>query len=128
MQRHVDRPISRLVTDDPKVYRTLGRDPGRDHHYVRHSNREHARKDVNQYGATINVHVNNAESFVAILRRGFRGIWHSVSEQHLHRYINAAQFRFNSRKPEDGERTAVAIRGAVGKRLFCRELVAKPAA
>ena len=45
------------------------------------------------------------------------GIWHSVSKAHLHRYINEIVFRYNVRKLDDGDRTAAAIAGGVGKRL-----------
>jgi hypothetical protein len=57
-----------------------------------------------------------AESFLAILKRGVYGIWHNVSPRHLHRYVAAAEFRWNTRGLDDGERTALAIKGAEGKR------------
>jgi hypothetical protein len=33
------------------------------------------------------VHIQSAEAFFAILKRGVMGSFHSISEQHLQRYI-----------------------------------------
>ena len=67
------------------------------------------------------VHVNTAESFFALLKRGLIGTFHAVSRHHLHRYVNEFQFRWNHRKVDDGARTVAAIRGAEGKRLYYRD-------
>ena len=69
-------------------------------------------------------HVNTAESFFSLIKRGIYGVYHNVSKKHLHRYVTEFEFRFTGRKLEDDERTAAAIRGAVGKRLFYRERAA----
>lgn len=102
---------SRLLTDENQSYKRIG--PAfQSHDTVCHSRGEYSRGDV---------HVNTCESFFAIFKRGLHGIWHSVSKKHLHRYLSAAEFRFNHRKLEDGERTVLAIRGAEGKRLMYRQ-------
>jgi hypothetical protein len=44
-----------------------------------------------------------------------------VSEQHLDRYLGEFDFRYNTRKMDDGERTKLAIRMSEGKRLRYRE-------
>lgn len=121
MKKHVDNEQSHLVTDDLRAYRTIGREFGKGHDWVKHTCKQYSKTIHASDGTEVKVHVNNAESFFAILRRGLHGIWHAVSEQHLHRYISAAQFRFNTRTLEDGERTVEAIRGAVGKRLYYKE-------
>ena len=41
--------------------------------------------------------------------------------KHLHRYVGEFQFRWNTRKLDDGERTVLAIQAAGGKRLRYRE-------
>ncbi len=64
--------------------------------------------------------MNTAESFFSLIKRGIYGVYHNVSKKHLHRYVAEFAFRYNGRKLEDGERTAAAIRGAAGKRLFYR--------
>ena len=68
-------------------------------------------------------HSFSAESFFAILKRGVIGSFHSVSEQHLGRYVDEFAFRWNTRSSlgiEDTERVALAIKGAAGKRLKYR--------
>jgi hypothetical protein len=60
------------------------------------------------------------ESFFAILRRGLTGIYHNVSSAHLHRYLAEFDFRYSNRELSDGERTALAIKQAEGKRLTYR--------
>jgi transposase-like protein len=103
-----------LMTDEGKWYRILGKRYA-DHQTVNHSQKEYARGEV---------HCNTAESVFALLKRGIHGIYHNVSKEHLHRYLTEFEFRFNRRKMTDGERTADAIQGAEGKRLFYRRPVA----
>lgn len=105
------RRTARLYTDELSSYRGIGREFAGGHHTVRHSTREYARGDV---------HVNTAESFFALLKRGLIGTFHAVSRRHLHRYVNEFAFRWNHRKADDGARTVAAIRGAEGKRLLYR--------
>lgn len=73
-----------------------------------HSRREYARGDVT---------TNTVEGFFSLLKRGLYGTFHSVSDRHLHRYVAEFEYRYNTRKLGDGERTTKAIRQAVGKRL-----------
>jgi hypothetical protein len=113
IREHV-HPSSRIMTDEATMYRGIGKDFDGGHEAVRHSTGEYARGDVN---------TNVAESFFAILKRGVYGIWHNVSPRHLHRYVGAAEFRWNTRKMNDGERVALAIRNADGKRLTYRPLM-----
>ncbi len=50
-------------------------------------------------------------------KEAFNGIFHHVSEDHLHRLCDEFSFRWNFRKVTDGERTIEAVRGIIGKRL-----------
>ena len=43
------------------------------------------------------------------------------SEAHLHRYLVEWDFKFNTRNMTDGERAALALKGAEGKRLTYRQ-------
>jgi ISXO2 transposase-like protein len=54
------------------------------------------------------------------------GTFHSVSKKHLPNYLNEFQFRWNTRKLDDGERVAKAIKAIDGKRLEYRESVDNP--
>jgi transposase-like protein len=66
------------------------------------------------------VYTNTIEGFFAILKRGVTGVYHSVSEQHLQRYLAEFGFRYSNRSAlgiEDVERADRALVGAKGKRL-----------
>jgi len=65
-------------------------------------------------------HVNTAESFFSLLKRGVYGTFHSVSEQHLQRYADEFAFRWNYRKADDFARANAVLRNAAGKRLTYR--------
>jgi ISXO2-like transposase domain len=43
------------------------------------------------------VHVNSAENYFSIFKRGVVGTFHHISEQHLHRYLAEFDFRYNNR-------------------------------
>jgi hypothetical protein len=67
-----------------------------------------------------------SEQVIAIAgmrKRGIYGVYHHVSEAHLHRYLVEFDFRYSNRTKlgvTDGERAARAIKGAEGKRLTYR--------
>lgn len=109
---------SRILTDEHLAYRGIGKEYAGGHETVCHSAYEYVRGDV---------HSNTVEGFFSIVKRGLNGIYHSVSKEHLHRYMAEFEFRYNFREMEDGERTVAAIQGAQGKRLRYRQPVA-PAA
>jgi transposase-like protein len=103
---------SALMTDESVVYPSTGREFA-GHDTVNHSASEYAR--LGGY-----VHINTAENFYSILKRGITGVYHSVSEAHLHRYLKEFDFRYSNRSAlgiEDAERAAKALKGIEGKRL-----------
>lgn len=106
------RPTATIHTDELSSYKGIGKHFKGGHQTVCHSLREYARNGV---------HVNTAESFFALLKRGLVGTFHAVSKRHLHRYVNEFAFRWNYRYCNDGERTLQAIRDAVGKRLMYKQ-------
>ena len=67
------------------------------------------------------IHTNFAESYFSLLKRGIVGTFHHVSKEHMDRYLAEFDFRWNSRKMSDAERTALALRGIEGKRLLYRD-------
>jgi len=109
---------ARIMTDDLRQYRSIGREFAGGHKFVRHTFGEYVRGDI---------HTNTAESFFALLKRGIYGTFHAVSKKHLHRYISEFEFRWNTRKIDDGKRVVAAIKGADGKRLMYREPTNKSA-
>ena len=101
---------SRLHTDQSRLYTEVGGLFG-DHETVNHSAKEYARDDV---------HVNSAEGYFGIFKRGMRGVYQHCSEKHLHRYLAEFDFRYNRRMAlgyTDEMRTEEAVRGGEGKRL-----------
>jgi transposase-like protein len=102
-----------IMTDEWQAYRGIGREFAGGHHVVNHKQRQYARGGVS---------TNTAESSFAVLKRGIMGIYHSVSRKHLPRYVNEFDFRWNTRRMNDGCRTALAVQGAQGKRLTYKGL------
>jgi transposase-like protein len=97
-----------IMTDEWPAYRGIGRDFNGGHRFVNHG--------IKQYADGV-VSTNTAESSFAILKRGITGIYHAVSKKHLHRYVGEFDFRWNTRRMNDGDRTVLAVQGANGKRL-----------
>lgn len=114
MQEHIKQEAS-LMTDDFPPYWYLGKKFG-SHDIVTHSKKEYVRRE----GAKV-IHTNTVEGFFSILKRGIIGVYHHVGKQHLHRYLNEFDFRYNSRDTTDGERASLALRGVTGKRLKYRD-------
>jgi len=110
MRERID-PEARIITDEFSAYRGTTADFAGGHESVSHGRGEYARGDV---------YTNTAESAFAILKRGLIGTYHAVSRKHLHRYVAEFDFRWNTRRLNDGDRTVTAIRGADGKRLMLR--------
>lgn len=99
---------AKLMTDENNSYKLLGRRFKGGHESVNHSAGEYSRDGV---------HVNSAESFFALLKRGVHGTFHQFGKQHLQRYCDEFAFRWNHRKVTDAERTEAALRLAPGCRL-----------
>jgi transposase-like protein len=101
---------SSLHTDESKLYE------GADFWFAAHETVNHSRKEYARNG----VHVNSAEGFFGVFKRGMRGVYQHCGEQHLHRYLAEFDFRYNRRTAlgyTDEMRTTEAVQGAVGKRL-----------
>jgi transposase-like protein len=111
--REVVLPDSRIMTDNNTSYKGIGKEYAGGHHTVNHLIGEYSRGDV---------HVNNAEAYFALLKRGVHGTFHHVSKKHLGRYCHEFSFRWNRRKINDGERCTSAIAQMGGKRLTYAKL------
>lgn len=109
LKSHVDSKTA-LMTDDAGQYRHMSRDFVR-HETVNHGIEEYVRGDA---------HTNTAEGFFSLLKRGLTGVYHSVSEQHLHRYLAEFDHRYSFRIAlgwDDQQRADMALKGIKGKRL-----------
>lgn len=108
---NVDRK-THLMTDEAPVYTRLGRE------FAGHSVVNHSAKEYVTHGGF--KHSNTAENFFSILKRGVIGTYHHMSEAHLGRYTKEFDFRYNTRKEDDGDRAALVLKGMEGKRLTYR--------
>jgi ISXO2 transposase-like protein len=98
------------MTDDFTAYRNLGLHFK--HKKVKHSHKEYARGEA---------HVNTAEGYFSLLKRGINGTFHHVGKQHLNRYLKEFDFRWNQRHISDTERFVKLIEQVAGKRLaYCK--------
>lgn len=104
-------PETMVYTDELKSYDGLG-EKGYRHERIPHAE---------QVYVVGNVHTNTIEGFWSLLKRGISGVYHSVSEKHLQRYLNEYAFRYNHRDDERalfatvGERTKKVRAGQHGK-------------
>ena len=69
-------------------------------------------------------HTNGIESFWALLKRGYHGTFHHMSEKHLGRYVTEFSGRHNDRGCDTIHQMQNVAAGMVGKRLLYRDLVA----
>jgi transposase-like protein len=104
---------SYLATDELASYENIGKEFS-GHGAVNQSGDEYAR-----LGGFI--HVNTAECRFSLMKRAVFGTHHSISEAHLPRYLAEWDFKWNTRNITDGERAALALKGAEGKRLTYRQ-------
>lgn len=106
-----------VMTDSSPRYNSMKREqPFAKHSQVNHSKGEYARGEVT---------TNRVEGYFSIMKRGLIGTYHHVSSDHLQRYLNEFDFRFNNRdanKVSDTERTVKALIGIQGKRLTYRRI------
>jgi transposase-like protein len=86
------------------------------HDKVNHSAGEYVR-----YEDGVCISTNTIEGYFSILKRGINGVYHQVGKRHLHRYLAEFDFRYNTRKEKDGDRTLMALDQVEGKRLMLRD-------
>lgn len=114
LEAHADKK-SALMTDTAGGYLHIGREFAR-HEMVDHGKDEYVRGDA---------YSNTVEGYFSILKRGLTGVYHSVSEAHLHRYLAEFDFRHSNREKlgiDDVSRADIALLGVKGKRLTYRTI------
>jgi transposase-like protein len=104
---------SHLMTDELASYEKVGKEFA-NHGTVNHSADEYVR-------LAGFVHVNTAECRFSLMKRAVFGTHHSISEAHLPRYLAEWDFKWNTRNITDGERAALVLKGAEGRRLTYRQ-------
>jgi transposase-like protein len=109
----------RVITDEAQFYKGVGRAFAGGHESVKHSAKEYVRRGTD-------VHSNTVEGVFSLIQRGVMGTFHSVSRKHMPNYLNEFQFRWNTRKLDDGQRVSRAVKMLDCKRLTYRESVDNP--
>ena len=100
-----------VYTDDHQGYHGLPRA----HRTVKHSIGEY----VNGMA-----HTNGIESFWALMKRGYHGTYHHMSEKHLDRYVTEFAGRHNDRPMDTITQMELMVLGMGCKRLRYRDLIA----
>ena len=103
---------AKVYTDDHGGYHGL-----KNHETVKHS--------VGEYVDGM-AHTNGIESFWSMLKRGYHGTYHKMSEKHLGRYVTEFSGRHNDRRKDTIVQMKAITRGFVGKRLRYQDLTTAP--
>ena len=104
-------PGAQVYTDEAKAYSRLPFP----HESVKHSVGEYVRGQA---------HTNGMESFWAMLKRGYKGIYHQMSPKHLQRYVLEFAGRHNVRQQDTIDQMASMVLGLERKRLRYEDLTA----
>lgn len=100
-----------VYTDEHRSYLGIA---GYNHEAVCHSVGEYVREQA---------HTNGVESFWALLKRGYYGIYHHMSVKHLHRYVNEFSFRHNTAQSGTMAFIDMTIQRMLDRRLTYKELI-----
>ena len=104
-------PGAILYTDEHRSY--VGLDEYQ-HESIRHSVGEYVRGKA---------HTNGIESFWALLKRGYIGVYHHFTWKHLHRYLAEFEARYNLGDTPGGLRLDNLLGSSSGLRLTYKELI-----
>ena len=118
IRKHVDR-ASEIHTDEYSAYIGLRKEFAA-HRMVTHGAKEYVRRTERGITTT-----NTVEGYFSILKRGLTGIYQCVSEQHLQRYVDEFDFRYNNRESlgvNDEQRAVAVLKQVHGKRLTYRRI------
>lgn len=112
---------SNLNTDESQVYTKPGKSMA-SHDTVNHKNKEYSRYDE-MTGRKVTT--NSIEGYFGNTKRSISGTHHSISPQHTDLYLAEFDYKHNTRKMSDGERTSEGIPKIEGKRMKRKELFAR---
>ena len=99
-----------VYTDDHTSYTGLPK-----HDTVKHSVGEYVKGQA---------HINGVESFWATLKRGYYGVYHQMSKEHLHRYVSEFARRHNARELDTEKQMGKLITNGRNRRLRYQDLIA----
>lgn len=105
---------STVYTDDHRGY--LGLDQHYTHESVNHSAKQYVRNEI---------HTNTIESFWALFKRGYHGVFHHFTKKHIDRYIAEFAMRWNMSDMSQPNRLDSMLESTSGLRLTYEALTAK---
>lgn len=111
--RNTAAPGAVVYTDENRAYNGLPYW----HEYVNHTAGEY----IDGYAST-----NSVESFWALLKRAYKGVFHWLSYKHLQRYVTEFCGRFNMRGVHAIDHIAAVIKGMDRHVLTYRQLIEPP--
>lgn len=100
---------AKKYTDENPSYSDLS-----NHESVKHSAGEYVRGMA---------HTNGMESFWSMMKRGYDGVFHHISEDHLFRYVNEFAGRHNIRNMNTIDMMNEVAKNMVGNRLTYKDLI-----
>jgi transposase-like protein len=100
-----------IQTDENVVYHFMHNE------FPSHDVVTHKRKEYSRYENGRHITTNTVVGYFGLVKRGIYGVYHHVGRNYLQQYLNEFDFRYNSRKMKDSERTKLAIHAIEGKRL-----------
>ena len=106
-------PEAVIMTDEHGAYRGLSNDFA-GHEVVAHSQGEYVRE---------NAHTNTLEGAFSLFKRQIVGAHHHVSLEHLDRYWDEFEWKYNRRESTEGEKLEMALKASEGKRLMYKQPV-----
>jgi len=109
-------PEARIMTDEHGAYRGLDQEFA-GHEAVAHSRGEYVRGDA---------HTNTLEGAFSLFKRQIVGAHHHVSPEHLDRYWDEFEWKYNRRDSTEGEKMEMALKATEGKRLMYKEPTVAP--
>jgi len=112
INKHVAKGAT-VCTDDHRAYSGLFENYN--HEVIKHSVGEYVRGMAT---------TNGMESFWALLKRGYYGIYHQMSIAHLNRYVNEFCFRHNTADLSNFEILSRVFYNSNGKQMTYKELTA----
>lgn len=112
VQDHVEK-CSTVYTDDHRSYMSLN--SAYEHDTVKHS--------VGEYVNGM-AHTNGVESFWAVLKRAYHGVYHHISPKHLNRYVAQFAGKDNLRDMDTEVVMQQIVAEMVGRRFLYKDLIA----
>lgn len=90
--------------------------------YYKHDSVDHGKGEY----VDGDTHTNGIESFWAVFKRGYAGIYHKMSEKHLQRYVDEFAYRFNGRILSYDELFSDAVTRVANTRTLRYKALTKP--